>query len=126
MNHTLRSRQLNPCDELYWKSRGWPQRPYNWRERIYAHDDEDTDDDESDIYSEADYSDDDYYYSDEDDFYYSDEDESEECDEDYYSDQDYDEYEEERLRSLQNNPNNVEYWRLRGYLSRPSNWRGKQ
>ena len=31
--HSLRARQLNPHDELYWKSRGWKSRPADWRER---------------------------------------------------------------------------------------------
>ena len=31
--HPLRARQLNPSDDLFWKSRGWPARPTDWRER---------------------------------------------------------------------------------------------
>ena len=31
--HPLRDRQLNPSDDLFWKSRGWPARPSDWRER---------------------------------------------------------------------------------------------
>lgn len=31
--HPLRDRQLNPYDDLFWKSRGWPARPTDWRER---------------------------------------------------------------------------------------------
>lgn len=32
--HALRARQLNPHDELFWKSRGWKSRPSDWRERL--------------------------------------------------------------------------------------------
>ncbi|KAK4876163.1 hypothetical protein RN001_012585 [Aquatica leii] len=31
-HNTLRSRQLNPCDDLFWKSRGFKERPYNWKD----------------------------------------------------------------------------------------------
>ncbi|RZC42070.1 uncharacterized protein BDFB_001722 [Asbolus verrucosus] len=88
MNHSLRSRQLNPCDHLFWKSRGYPERPQNWKQ--------------SESYSEDEYS--------------TDNDES--CSEDSNFD------EENRLKSLQNNPNNDEYWRIRGWPRRPNDWRG--
>ncbi|KAB0796252.1 hypothetical protein PPYR_10313 [Photinus pyralis] len=31
-----RSRQLNPCDILYWKSRGFSERPHDWQARVYG------------------------------------------------------------------------------------------
>ena len=33
-NDMMRTRQLNPADELYWKSRGWDSRPADWQRRI--------------------------------------------------------------------------------------------
>ena len=29
-----RARQLNPTDELYWKSRGWASKPPDWQRRL--------------------------------------------------------------------------------------------
>ena len=33
-----RARQLNPKDELYWKSRGWESRPPDWQRRLASGD----------------------------------------------------------------------------------------
>lgn len=37
-NDAHRARQLDPEDELYWKSRGWDARPVDWQRRIAAGD----------------------------------------------------------------------------------------
>lgn len=33
-NDAMRERQLNPADDLYWKSRGWDARPIDWQWRV--------------------------------------------------------------------------------------------
>ena len=33
-NDAMRARQLNPADDLYWKSRGWDARPIDWQRRV--------------------------------------------------------------------------------------------
>ena len=30
----IRERQLDPNDDLYWKSRGWDGRPWDWQDRL--------------------------------------------------------------------------------------------
>ncbi|EFA09686.1 uncharacterized protein LOC103314316 [Tribolium castaneum] len=99
MSHTLRSRQLNPCDPLFWKSRGYPGRPVDWRERLEDmgyYDDNSTDEESTEYETESEY-------------------DSESEDES--------DYEDHCLRSNQNNPNNDEFWRLRGWTRRPDDWR---
>jgi hypothetical protein len=48
----------------------------------------------------------------------------EESEEEYQDEESDEEYEAHRLNSNQNNPNNDEYWRLRGWSQRPDDWRG--
>jgi hypothetical protein len=43
----------------------------------------------------------------------------------YEDEESEEEYEENCLKSNQNNPNNDEYWRLRGWSQRPDDWRGR-
>lgn len=30
----IRDRQLDPSDDLYWKSRGWDSKPWDWQNRL--------------------------------------------------------------------------------------------
>ncbi|KAJ8948146.1 hypothetical protein NQ318_009233 [Aromia moschata] len=118
---TIRSRQLNPKDPLFWKSRGYQERPLDWQdllERMGYYDD-DTEDEESEGSEYEDDCEEDEYSDDE-------------CDGNVYDDDEYDEdneedeedYEEHKQKSNRNNPNNNEYWIARGYFNgRPENWR---
>ncbi|KAF7286136.1 hypothetical protein GWI33_007385 [Rhynchophorus ferrugineus] len=169
----LRSRQLNPCDELYWKCRGYPDRPSNWKElleekllnkseKCYECEDDDYDD-EDDYDQYENFSDEFKVYSDDSEVNSDDEDEVEDSydkvkqlirpanwkellkekhneeidgsdnnykdDEDGESEDEYDDENENKaaqeivLRSRQLNPCDVLYWKSRGYLERPANWK---
>ncbi|CAH1374838.1 unnamed protein product [Tenebrio molitor] len=154
MNHNLRSRQLNPCDHLFWKCRGYPERPNNWEEILenmgyYDRDDQNDENDsqesfesETDSYEDEsceEECDDEYceeesedecseeeYEDEESEMEYEDEEsemEDEGSEEEYQDEESEEEYEAHRLNSNQNNPNNDEYWRLRGWSQRPDDWR---
>ncbi|XP_023023980.1 uncharacterized protein isoform X2 [Leptinotarsa decemlineata] len=113
---TLRSRQLNPCDHLFWRSRGYAERPDNWEDILeeigyYASDTEGSyHEEESEYEEEAEFEEESEYDEEEDSA------EEEEDSED-------EEYEEHMTISNENNPNNDAFWRLRGYSERPDNWR---
>ncbi|XP_063926285.1 uncharacterized protein LOC135139857 isoform X2 [Zophobas morio] len=48
MNNSLRSPETNPCDDLFWKSRGYPEKPRNWQQLLEAMDYQTDESDQSD------------------------------------------------------------------------------
>ena len=111
----LRSRQLNPCDKLYWLSRGYPDRPDNWKDLVY----------ETETESDS-------YYENEEEYEESDSYDEEDCDsdesytdeEDEYSQSDDDQYDPEFAQYCnERNPNNEEFWKAKGWTGRPHDWK---
>ncbi|XP_076250092.1 uncharacterized protein LOC143189960 isoform X2 [Rhynchophorus ferrugineus] len=127
----LRSRQLNPCDPLYWKSRGYPDRPINWKELLEENRNKEECYDQDENCYDEDY--DEYEADSCDEFFekYADFlDEYEDClgggaFYDYYGDEDCDEDLPEVILNdcRRSFPQNTLFWTSRGYLKKPSNWK---
>ncbi|KAJ3643050.1 hypothetical protein Zmor_025788 [Zophobas morio] len=95
MNNSLRSPETNPCDDLFWKSRGYPEKPRNWQQLLEAMDYQTDESDQSS--SETQFS----------------------SDSDTESDSEY----EEHLQNNENNKD--QFWGSRGRSERACDWRAR-
>lgn len=112
-----RSRQLNPNNDAYWRSRGYDERPTNWEYGIYDYSKDELDNHSNQLNPNNDA----YWQS------RGYDERPDDWDDDSYYQQSSD-YSKDELdnHSNQLNPNNDAYWQSRGYDERPGNWENKK